>query len=149
MPGRLYKYRLELARLQRQQRSIAARKKRQQPVDRLIAQTKGTEREIAGWLEQREFVAPIIEYPEQLPVAAASAMLIAAMREHQVIVVTGETGSGKTTQLPKMLWEAGCGRTGVIACTQPRRLAAIAVAARLQEEMACQEPVVTHAVRFR
>ena len=71
------------------------------------------------------------------------------IRENQVVVLTGETGSGKTTQLPKILLELGIGASGLIAHTQPRRIAARAVAARIAEELG--SPLGTHAgykVRF-
>jgi ATP-dependent helicase HrpA len=87
--------------------------------------------------EQRRRVldALTITYPEQLPVSARRDELLAAFRDHQVVVVAGETGSGKTTQIPKMLLELGRGVTGQIAHTQPRRLAARTVAERIAEEL--------------
>ncbi|MGB2186797.1 MAG: ATP-dependent RNA helicase HrpA, partial [Akkermansiaceae bacterium] len=77
-----------------------------------------------------------INYPD-LPVARRREEIMEAMRSHQVVIVVGETGSGKTTQLPKMAYELACeqGRTGRIGCTQPRRLAAATVARRVAEEM--------------
>ena len=68
-----------------------------------------------------------ILYPEDLPICARRAEIIAALRVHQVVVVAGETGSGKTTQLPKMCLDAGLGVRGRIGCTQPRRVAALSV----------------------
>lgn len=76
-----------------------------------------------------------IEYPENLPVAQQRDDIKKAIEDNQVVVVAGETGSGKTTQLPKMLLELGYGRKGVIGHTQPRRLAARSVAARIGEEL--------------
>jgi ATP-dependent helicase HrpA len=70
-----------------------------------------------------------------LPISARKDEIVETIRKHQVTIVTGETGSGKTTQLPKMCIEAGRGRTGLIGCTQPRRVAAVTVAQRLAEEM--------------
>jgi len=75
-----------------------------------------------------------IEFPEQLPVSAHREEIAAALAQHRVIIVCGETGSGKTTQLPKIAWMAGRGRAGLIGMTQPRRIAARSVAARLAEE---------------
>lgn len=78
---------------------------------------------------------PAITYPEALPVSQKRAAIQAALRDHQVIIVAGETGSGKTTQLPKMCLEMGRGLLGRIAHTQPRRLAARAVARRIADEL--------------
>jgi ATP-dependent helicase HrpA len=76
-----------------------------------------------------------LEYPESLPISAAREELLAAIAAHRVIVVCGETGSGKTTQLPKLCLEAGRGIAGMIGHTQPRRIAAQAVASRLAAEL--------------
>lgn len=76
-----------------------------------------------------------IRYPEDLPISARREEIIAAMRGHQVVVVAGETGSGKTTQLPKMCVEAGLAERGRIGCTQPRRVAALSVSRRVAEEL--------------
>jgi ATP-dependent helicase HrpA len=70
-----------------------------------------------------------------LPIAAEADRIVALIREHQVVVIAGETGSGKTTQLPKLCLQAGRGIGGMIGCTQPRRIAARAVARRLAEEL--------------
>jgi len=78
---------------------------------------------------------PRIVYPPALPILERKEDIIAAIRKHPVVVVTGETGSGKTTQLPKMCLEAGRGLAGMIGCTQPRRIAATTVARRVAEEM--------------
>ncbi|MBI2496773.1 MAG: ATP-dependent RNA helicase HrpA [Opitutae bacterium] len=76
-----------------------------------------------------------IEYPPELPISARADEIIAAIRAHQVLVLAGETGSGKTTQLPKLCLVAGRGERGKIACTQPRRVAATSVARRVAEEL--------------
>ncbi len=76
-----------------------------------------------------------IRYPEDLPVSLRRAEIIAAIREHQVLIIAGETGSGKTTQIPKMLLEAGTAERGKIGCTQPRRVAAMSVSKRVAEEL--------------
>jgi ATP-dependent helicase HrpA len=78
---------------------------------------------------------PKTSYPPELPVSQKRDEIIAAVRDHQVVVVCGETGSGKTTQLPKICLDAGRGRLGLIGHTQPRRLAARSVAARIAEEL--------------
>ncbi len=76
-----------------------------------------------------------IDWSGDLPVLAVREQLIAAVAAHQVVIVAGETGSGKTTQLPKICLAAGRGRTGLIGHTQPRRIAARAVATRIAEEL--------------
>lgn len=78
---------------------------------------------------------PAISYPEALPVSARREDIMAAVRDHQVVVIAGETGSGKTTQIPKMLLEMGLAESGTIGHTQPRRLAARSVAERIAEEL--------------
>ena len=90
-----------------------------------------------------------ISYPPALPVSARRDDIAAAIRDHQVVIIAGETGSGKTTQLPKLCLAAGRGAAGMIGCTQPRRIAARAVARRVAEEL--QVPlggVVGFQVRF-
>ncbi|RBK52310.1 ATP-dependent RNA helicase HrpA, partial [Xanthomonas oryzae] len=78
---------------------------------------------------------PAITLDNQLPIAREAERIIALIRDHQVVVIAGETGSGKTTQLPKLCLAAGRGAAGMIGCTQPRRIAARAVAARVAEEL--------------
>ncbi|RFF52264.1 ATP-dependent RNA helicase HrpA [Xanthomonas campestris] len=78
---------------------------------------------------------PAITLDTQLPIAREADRIIALIRDHPVVVVAGETGSGKTTQLPKLCLAAGRGAAGMIGCTQPRRIAARAVAARVAEEL--------------
>ncbi len=92
---------------------------------------------------------PCIEYSDELPISQHRDELIELIRSRQVIVVCGETGSGKSTQLPKILLESGLGRKAMIGHTQPRRLAARSIATRLAEEL--QTPLgelVGYQVRF-
>ncbi|VAW33609.1 ATP-dependent helicase HrpA, partial [hydrothermal vent metagenome] len=90
-----------------------------------------------------------INYPAGLPIVRLKDEIIALLKEHPVLIVAGETGCGKTTQLPKMCLEAGLSDKGVIACTQPRRIAAITVARRVAEEMGAQgREMVGYKVRF-
>ena len=76
-----------------------------------------------------------VAYPPELPVSQRKDEIAAAIRDHQVVVVAGETGSGKTTQLPKICLELGRGVNGQIGHTQPRRIAARTVAGRIAEEL--------------
>jgi ATP-dependent helicase HrpA len=78
---------------------------------------------------------PAVSYPEQLPVSQKKDEIAAAIRDHQVVIVAGETGSGKTTQIPKICLELGRGVRGMIGHTQPRRIAARTVAERVAEEL--------------
>ncbi|WP_432069426.1 ATP-dependent RNA helicase HrpA [Streptomyces sp. AA1529] len=86
---------------------------------------------------RREAVPPIT-YPEQLPVSQKKDEILATVRDHQVVIIAGETGSGKTTQIPKICMELGRGLRGVIGHTQPRRIAARTVAERVAEELGSQ-----------
>ncbi|MCX7742350.1 MAG: ATP-dependent helicase, partial [Tepidimonas sp.] len=102
---------------------------------------------------------PVLTFPPQLPVSARRADIEAALREHQVVVVCGETGSGKTTQLPKIAlamgrggglhWRPEQGRRPLIGHTQPRRIAATSVAARIAEETGTElGALVGYQIRF-
>src|SRR3954452_10063197 len=98
---------------------------------------------------RRRAALPAITYPEQLPVSARRDELLEVIRDNQVVVVAGETGSGKTTQLPKICLELGRGVRGAIAHTQPRRIAARTVAERIAHELGVPlGEAVGYAVRF-
>lgn len=98
---------------------------------------------------RRQAASPTITYPENLPVSQKKQDIFTAIRDNQVVIVAGETGSGKTTQLPKICMELGRGIKGLIGHTQPRRLAARTVAGRIAEELQ-SEPgsTVGYKVRF-
>ncbi|GAB1408413.1 ATP-dependent RNA helicase HrpA [Thermomonas brevis] len=99
--------------------------------------------------ERRAAQLPAATVDEALPIAAHADEIVGLIRKHQVVVVAGETGSGKTTQLPKLCLRAGRGAAGMIGCTQPRRIAARSVARRVAEEL--QVPLggaVGYQVRF-
>ncbi|MFE7741053.1 ATP-dependent RNA helicase HrpA [Nocardia sp. NPDC057455] len=100
-------------------------------------------------VEARRAAVPEIRYPEQLPVTTRREDIAAAIADHQVVIVAGETGSGKTTQIPKICLELGRGIRGTIGHTQPRRLAARTVAERIAEELGTElGDVVGYTVRF-
>ena len=106
------------------------------------------ESEVAS-LKARGDNVPKLEYPESLPVSQRREEIVKAIKENQVVIIAGETGSGKTTQIPKMCLEAGFGIKGLIGHTQPRRLAARAVASRVAEELHEQlGKSVSYKVRF-
>src|SRR5437867_6551370 len=86
-------------------------------------------------IEQRRALAPRPQFPPELPITAKRDEIPQAIRAHQVVIVCGETGSGKTTQLPKICLELGRGSEGLIGHTQPRRIAARATAARVAQEL--------------
>lgn len=81
------------------------------------------------------FIPEVITYPEELPVSERRDDIMTAIRDNQVVIIAGETGSGKTTQIPKMCLDLGLGAKGLIGHTQPRRLAARSVAERIAEEL--------------
>ncbi|WP_399886456.1 ATP-dependent RNA helicase HrpA [Streptomyces sp. BBFR51] len=84
---------------------------------------------------ERRARVPTVSYPEQLPVSQKKDVIAEAIRDHQVVIVAGETGSGKTTQIPKICVELGRGVRGMIGHTQPRRIAARTVAERVADEL--------------
>ena len=129
-------------------------------LDRWRADAPGAEEQLAKLAQQIEASAlrrearaarvPEVSVPEELPIAARADEIVAAIRAHQVVVIAGETGSGKTTQLPKLCLAAGRGAAGLIGCTQPRRIAAKSIARRVAEEL--KSPLgalVGFAVRFQ
>ncbi len=100
-------------------------------------------------LEARRVSVPAITYPPALPITERRDDLLAAIRDHQVVIVAGETGSGKSTQLPKLCLELGRGITGLIGHTQPRRVAARTIAERVAEELGTElGTAVGYTVRF-
>ncbi|HIF9250054.1 TPA: ATP-dependent RNA helicase HrpA [Photobacterium damselae] len=100
-------------------------------------------------VELRRTQRPTVTYPELLPVSQKKDDIAEAIKHNQVVIVAGETGSGKTTQLPKICLELGRGVKGMIGHTQPRRLAARSVASRIAEELECEMgSFVGYKVRF-
>jgi len=122
---------------QRLQRRLLGARKVKNP-EALQAVAAEIEHDIAAALQKvqsRAASCPDIRYPANLPVSQKKQEILKAIRDHQVVIVAGETGSGKTTQLPKMCLELGRGVKGLIGHTQPRRLAARTVANRIADEL--------------
>lgn len=121
-------------RFNRDLQTITTLLKQQKPIDKKLAKLlAGIERSQAAVLARQGKVK--LEYPELLPVSQKRDEILAALKSNQVIIIAGETGSGKTTQLPKLCLEMGLGQSGTIAHTQPRRLAARSVANRIAQEL--------------
>ena len=130
-------------------RRLADRARRGKPVDRGLAEVRAAIEASAARFAWRRGNRPAIEFPEELPVSAMRDEIGAAIDRHQVVIVCGDTGSGKTTQLPKICLERGRGSAGLIGHTQPRRIAARSVAARLADELHTQVgEAVGYKVRF-
>lgn len=131
-------------------RSIQQRRKQGKPADQLEQKLQKQFDHSVAQVQLRLEALPEIQYPAELPVAQRADEIIAAIKKHPVVIVAGETGSGKSTQLPKMCLAAGQGVFGRIAHTQPRRLAARSLASRIAEEL--QTPLgetVGYKVRFQ
>ncbi|MEV6748851.1 ATP-dependent RNA helicase HrpA [Streptomyces sp. NPDC058322] len=112
-------------------RRIRKPEARQSVLDEIAAEAA----QAAERLSLRAGRMPALTYPEQLPVSQKKDEILEAIRDHQVVIVAGETGSGKTTQIPKICMELGRGVRGMIGHTQPRRIAARTVAERVADEL--------------
>ncbi len=135
--------------LSRQLEQLVLRRRKQQPIDCGLAGLSTAVQVSRQQVEQRRQRAPRPDYPLALPVVEKRAQILECIDRHQVVILCGETGSGKTTQLPKICLELGRGTRGKIGHTQPRRIAARSLAARIAEEL--HSPLGEHAgfkVRF-
>ncbi len=128
-------------------------------LDRLVARADVSEEALAAWNRRvrqaqdlyaaRAASVPQARVAEDLPIAARADEIVALIRKHQVLVLAGETGSGKSTQLPKLCLAAGRGVAGLVGCTQPRRVAARSVARRVASELGTTVgALVGYQVRF-
>jgi ATP-dependent helicase HrpA len=122
-------------RLRRQLLDVEQAERRGRPADDKLARLAAELEKSLALRWARRANVPHVRYDDQLPVAARRAEIAAAIRDHQVVIVCGDTGSGKSTQLPKICLEVGRGVEGIIGHTQPRRIAARSVAARIAEEI--------------
>lgn len=114
---------------------IAQRERQGKPADRLRERLQEAMVLSAARATERREKLPVISFPGELPVSQKRDDIAAVLADHQVVIVAGETGSGKTTQLPKICMELGRGVYGMIGHTQPRRIAARTVATRIAEEL--------------
>ncbi len=135
--------------LQQQWQRLTDRQRRGLPVTRDLDRLQDKLQKSVAVASQRQSLVPAILYPDNLPVAERREEIAEAISAHQVVVIAGETGSGKTTQLPKICLELGRGVRGLIGHTQPRRIAARTVANRIAEELQTSlGDLVGYQVRF-
>ncbi len=123
------------AALARRLQNVRRRWREGQPVDRSLEQLTVALDAAALRLSERRAALPVPTFDDSLPISAHREAMAAAIRDHQVVVLCGETGSGKTTQLPKICLSLGLGAAGLIGHTQPRRIAARSVATRIASEL--------------
>ncbi len=123
------------ANLARRLRGLRQRVRDAKPIDRGLEQLRADVEASAFRLQERRAALPVPTFDDSLPINAHRQAIATAIRDHQVVVICGETGSGKTTQLPKICLSLGLGAAGLIGHTQPRRIAARSVAARIATEL--------------
>ncbi len=126
---------IDQRRLRRDLRAILADSARGKRIDRRYMDWEARLKRSIALRESRRQGLPTVSYDEALPVVQRRDEIAAAVREHQVVIVCGETGSGKSTQIPKICLELGRGVEAMIGHTQPRRIAARSIAARIAEEL--------------
>jgi ATP-dependent helicase HrpA len=137
--------RRKLSRLQKRCRRIEDRA--------VLSELSDIEKRLAASIEARKVRAkhaPRVSFPAELPISSRALEIIKAIQDYPVVIISGETGCGKSTQIPKMCLRAGHGISGMIACTQPRRIAAITIAHRIASEL--KESLgqsVGYKIRFR
>ena len=139
MIAKRHRFRKRLRQLQRQKlprsQSESSTAKQSETVASQISKLKSEVESSVQLRKRRQDNIPPSNLADDLPVVARQQEIIQAVRDHQVVVISGETGSGKSTQIPPMLLGAGFGVAGVIGHTQPRRIAARGVAARIAEQL--------------
>ncbi|MFN9201277.1 MAG: DEAD/DEAH box helicase, partial [Planctomycetaceae bacterium] len=135
-------------RFRRQLRTLREAAKQNRPHDRNLTRLAAEIQESVDRRAKRAASIPTIPFDDELPVSQRREELRTALLEHQVLVVCGETGSGKSTQLPKICLAAGRGIDGVIGHTQPRRIAARSIATRISQELPGSAGLVGSKVRF-
>jgi ATP-dependent helicase HrpA len=145
LPGLMLRDQRRLGRRAEQAAALPDTGAREKALARLLADVDAAQAQA----QARRDSVPVLRYPQELPVSQRRDEIAAAIRDHQVVIVAGETGSGKTTQLPKICLELGRGVTGQIGHTQPRRIAARTVAERISSELDTElGSTVGYKVRF-
>ncbi|NNJ26132.1 ATP-dependent RNA helicase HrpA [Alienimonas chondri] len=129
-------------------KTVLHRLKQDQALSRALDRLEQDATRSGERFDARRETVPKVSYPGELPVTERRDELAETIRDNQVVVVCGETGSGKSTQLPKICLDLGRGVAGMIGHTQPRRIAARSVASRVGEELGVSNPTVAHKVRF-
>ena len=130
-------------------RKIQTRAKQQKDINNALSQLQKDIAKSIAQRQSRQDNLPAISYPEDLPISQKRALIADAIAKHQIVIVAGETGSGKTTQIPKICLALGRGIDGKIGHTQPRRIAARSVATRIAEELSSPlGQAVGYKVRF-
>jgi ATP-dependent helicase HrpA len=119
-------------------RKIEQRRRQHKPVDQIISRQQQRFEHSRQLSRTRASLVPGISYPEELPVSGERDKIKKLIQDHPVVILCGETGSGKTTQLPKICLELGYGISGAIGHTQPRRITARSVCNRIAEELSCE-----------
>ncbi|MFC1825116.1 AAA family ATPase, partial [Thermodesulfobacteriota bacterium] len=139
--------------LTRRLQEISDIRKKSAGSKRIAARLSSLEKRVKASMGEREgrlARRPEIKYPRNLPITVRRDDIVQAIQENQVVIISGETGSGKSTQIPKMCLEAGGGIVGKIGCTQPRRIAASTIARRIAEEIGEKlGQSVGYKIRFR
>ena len=133
--------------------AVKSKAKKQEDLKQSGTRLQSLERKINASIAEKRYRlehCPPIHFPKDLPITGKQREIIEAVRKYPVVIIAGDTGSGKSTQIPKMCLAAGRGIDGKIACTQPRRIAATTIAGRISEELG--EPVgslVGYKIRFK
>ena len=136
-------------RLQLQLQRLVKRLQTNKPADQMADRLQQQIDRSLACVTQRAQTRPVLSFPEELPITGHLEALVKAVQKNSVVVIAGETGSGKSTQIPKICLKAGLGLRGEIAMTQPRRIAARSIASRLAEEtQTAMGDVVGYQVRF-
>ena len=134
----------------RRVKQLRKQKGGQEKADSLLS---GIQKRLKGSKKRRDWRithVPGITYEPALPITAHKEDIMAAIKDHPVVIISGETGSGKTTQIPKFCLAAGRGIDGMIGCTQPRRIAATTVSNRIAEELSTNlGAAVGYKIRFK